>query len=105
MSLIVLSWNTRDITLACLNSIVSNPSDVSWELIVIDNASSDGSAEAIVERFGSDAHVRIIENTENLGFTGGNNQGMEMAFGKIIGLLNSDTIVPPGALNGLYNYL
>jgi len=105
LSLVVLSWNTREITLACLESIVGNPPDVPWELIVVDNGSDDGSAHAIAERFGSIPNVHLVRNEINLGFTGGNNQGMEMARGRVIGLLNSDTIVPSGALTKLYAFL
>lgn len=105
LSLVILSWNTKEITLNCLKSIFSNPPYVRWELILIDNASRDGSADAIRERFGTDPHLVLIENEVNNGFTGGNNQGMEKARGKIIGLLNSDTIVSHGAIDGIYKFL
>lgn len=105
LSLVILSWNTKEITLNCLESIFRNPPAVPWELILIDNASSDGSAEAIREKYGSDPHLNLIENKINNGFTGGNNQGMDVASGKIIGLLNSDTIVSSGAIDGLVRYL
>ncbi len=105
LSLVVLSWNTCEVTLACIESIIAHPPDVPWELIVIDNASSDDSAEKITRRYGELSNVRIVVNETNLGFTGGNNQGMEMARGRVIGLLNSDIIVPKGALTGLYGYL
>jgi N-acetylglucosaminyl-diphospho-decaprenol L-rhamnosyltransferase len=105
VSLIVLSWNTREMTIACLDSIVTNPSDLGWELIVIDNASSDGSADAISSRYAQNPRVKVIKNEKNLGFTGGNNQGIEIAKGSIIGLLNSDTLVHPGDLSDLCSYL
>lgn len=105
LSLIVLSWNTKDITIACVNSILANPPSVPWELILIDNASTDDSAAALEEKYGSYAHVRLVLNEENLGFTGGNNQGIRMAAGDVIGLLNSDTIIRKGALDGLYKFL
>jgi N-acetylglucosaminyl-diphospho-decaprenol L-rhamnosyltransferase len=104
LSLIVLSWNTRELTLECLDSIMKNPPDVPWELIVIDNASSDGSQEAIENRVGKIPHIRLIKNARNTGFTGGNNQGINIAQGDVIGLLNSDTIVPAGALTALYRF-
>jgi GT2 family glycosyltransferase len=105
LSLIVLSWNTRELTLACLDSILANPPEVLWELIVIDNASSDGSPDAIQSRIGADPHMKLVRNAVNNGFTGGNNQGMSMAQGEIIGLLNSDTIMTLGALTSLHKYL
>ena len=104
LSLIVLSWNTCETTLACLESILSNSPNVPWELIVIDNASSDGSAEAIESRLGNIPHSRVVKNVRNIGFTGGNNQGIAIAQGNIIGLLNSDTLVPAEALTTLYKY-
>lgn len=105
LSLVVLSWNTRDITLACIESILANPPAVTWELIVIDNASEDGSADAIEKRYGSIPHLRLVRNESNLGFTGGNNQGIGRSTGRAIGLVNSDTIIPKGALTKLYTYL
>ncbi len=105
LSLIVLSWNTCDITLDCLGSIINNPPDVPWELIVIDNASEDGSPDRIREKFGSDPNVKLIVNEINNGFTGGNNQGMDLAKGGIIGLLNSDTIVSQDSIGSMYRYL
>jgi len=105
LSLIVLSWNTKDITVACIDSILANPPAVPWELILIDNASTDGSADALKEKYGSFAHVRLVLNEKNLGFTGGNNQGIKMASGDVIGLLNSDTIIRKHALTELYKFL
>ncbi len=105
LSLIVLSWNTLDITTNCIDSILDYPPDVPWELIIIDNASCDGSPEALEKKYGSIPHIRLVRNRKNLGFTGGNNQGIEMALGDVIGLLNSDTVMRKGALTGLYRYL
>jgi len=105
LSLIVLSWNTCDITIQCVDSINANPPDISWELIIIDNASTDGSPGKLKEKYSSFPHIRIILNDQNLGFTGGNNQGLDLAQGDIIGLLNSDTIVKKNALTKLYRYL
>lgn len=105
LSLIILSWNTLDITVDCVDSILEYPPSVPWELILIDNASSDGSADALDEKYRSIPHIRMIKNEVNLGFTGGNNQGMELATGDIVGLLNSDTVISKNSLTNLYNYL
>lgn len=105
LSLIVLSWNTREITLSCLESIINHPPLVPWELIVIDNASEDGSPDAIEERFKGIENLKLIRNKENLGFTGGNNQGINLASGQIIGLLNSDTLVVDNSIQELFDYL
>jgi len=105
LSLIILSWNTLDITIDCVDSLLEHPPNVPWELILIDNASSDGSAGALGKKYGTIPHIKFIANDVNLGFTGGNNQGMELARGKIIGLLNSDTVISKDALTDLYKYL
>ncbi|MFH1676013.1 MAG: glycosyltransferase, partial [bacterium] len=105
LSLIVLSWNTLDITVACIESILIFHPDCPWELIIIDNASSDESPSVLSEKYSEVPEIRLVLNEKNLGFTGGNNQGIEMARGRIIGLLNSDTVVSDGALSGMYSFI
>lgn len=93
LSVIILSFNTRDYTLQCLQSIAEqnmDPKEKELEVIVADNGSTDGSLQAIRNRF---PWVKIIENKKNIGFAAGNNRAIEKAHGKIILLLNSDTLV------------
>lgn len=90
LSLIVLSWNNLDLTTACVDSLRQN-TDAGYELIVVDNGSTDGSAE-FAER-GSDIAVL---NEENLGFAAGMNSGLEVATGRYVAFINNDTVFPPG---------
>ena len=86
-SIIILNYNTCWITAQCIKSIRAYTND--YEIIVVDNGSVDGS----VEWFKSQSDIRLICNKENLGFPKGCNQGMEIAKGSEILLLNSDTVV------------
>src|SRR4030067_24291 len=88
--IIIVNWNTREILRNCLNSIFQNISNLTCEVIVVDNGSSDGSGIMVKEDF---RDVKLIQNTENKGFAAANNQGIKIATGRYILLLNSDTIV------------
>jgi len=87
LSVIIVSWNTRDLLQRCLESIRATVPPVPFEVIVVDNASSDGSAEMTEERF---PEVVLIKNDSNYGFASGNNLGIEKASGKYLLLLNPD---------------
>lgn len=100
ISVIIVSWNVRDLLLRCLASLRDEGEDL--EIIVIDNASRDGTVAAVRAEFPA---VRVIANAENRGFTGGNNQGLAVAQGDSFFLLNPDTEVRPGALRELWRYL
>jgi GT2 family glycosyltransferase len=95
VSIIIVNWNTRDILRDCLESVYARTKDIAFEVIVIDNASSDDSVGMIKREF---AQVRLIENTENKGFAAANNQGMRIAQGRYVLLLNSDTVVLEAAI-------
>ena len=90
VSIVIVSWNTKDILRNCLRSVFENTSGVSFEVIVVDNASTDASAEMVTEEF---SDVILVANTNNRGFAAGNNQGMKIARGRYVLLLNSDTII------------
>jgi len=96
VSVIVVSWNTRDILRDCLASVYAQTRHVSTEVIVVDNASTDGSPQMVERDF---PQVRLIENADNRGFAAANNQGMGVATGRYILLLNSDTIVLDDAID------
>lgn len=101
VSVIIVSWNTRDILLQCLDSLSEQACRYAMEIIVVDNASSDGSAEAVAK---SHPHVRLIRNTENLGFAKANNQGICVGAGRYFCLVNSDVKVLPNCITQLVDY-
>jgi len=95
VSIIIVSWNTRQITCECIGSICEQTSELKYEIIVIDNASTDNSAAMVKAEF---PKVALIENSENRGFAAANNQGITIAKGRYVLLLNSDTIVLNNAI-------
>jgi GT2 family glycosyltransferase len=98
VSLCIVSWNVRDDLVTCLESLVDAASGVQAEVIVVDNASADDTAEVIRRRF---PDVRLICNEANRGFAAATNQAMAAASGEYLLLLNPDTILPPQALGEL----
>jgi len=101
LSILVVSYNTRDMTLACLHSVFRE-TRTAFELIVLDNASDDGSAEAVRAEFGD--RVELISSAQNLGFAAGNNRAAEIACGEYLLLLNPDTVVLDGAIDRLIEF-
>lgn len=95
VSVLIISYNTCELTLACLRSIYAQTHDVAFEVIVLDNASTDGSAAAIAREF---PQVRLIEPGKNLGFSIGNNVAARYATGEYLLLLNPDTVILDGAI-------
>jgi GT2 family glycosyltransferase len=102
MSVILVSWNTCDELRACLESVEAGVGGISTEVVVVDNASTDGSPDMVETRF---PHVRLIRNHENLGFAAGCNAGLEAATGRYLLLLNPDTIVLGDVLAATVRYL
>ena len=90
VSIIIVSWNTQDLLRQCLRSIFAQTTKNNFEVIVIDNGSSDGSADMVQREFD---RVRLLTNVENNGFAAANNQGISVAEGRYLLLLNSDTII------------
>lgn len=89
LSIIIVSYNTKDLTLKCLESVFRHTTGLKFEVIVVDNASADGTVVAIARKYKS--KVILIKNKENIGFGAANNQGMSIAQGRYFCLLNSDT--------------
>jgi hypothetical protein len=85
-----VNWNTKDILRGCLTSVYECAGAVDYEIIVVDNGSTDGSVDMVKNDFPA---VILIENCENRGFAAANNQGIAVAKGRYVLLLNSDTIV------------
>lgn len=102
LSVVVLSWNTKDLTLACLRALHAETPRHAREVIVVDNGSADGSADAIAAAFPA---VRLLRNPDNRLYAEGNNQGAALATGEYVCTLNSDTEVRAGALDRLVDWL
>lgn len=102
LSVIIVSYNARADLEACLASIERYPPSVEHEIVIVDNASTDGTPAAIRERW---TGVRLIEAGANVGFARANNLGIRQTFGELVLLLNGDTIVGPGAIDALVRVL
>jgi len=101
LSIIILNWNTRALLRECLHSL-HREAMTDNEIIVVDNASTDGSPQMVQDSF---PQVKLLTNTHNLGFTIANNQGMKIAQGRYILLLNSDTLASRAALDALVQFM
>jgi GT2 family glycosyltransferase len=95
VSIVIVNWNTRDLLRGCLQSIYGETRTISFEIIVVDNASGDGSCEMVSCEF---PMVKVIRNRTNQGFAAANNQAMRVARGRFILLLNPDTVILDGAV-------
>jgi len=100
VSIIIVNYNTKKITNDCIQSIISKTSGLDYEIIVVDNASTDGSREF----FESDKRINYIYSERNGGFGYGNNLGMKVAKGKYFFLLNSDTLLINNAIKEFFDY-
>jgi GT2 family glycosyltransferase len=101
VSVIIVNWNTKEHLRNCLTSIYEQAGDVNYEIVVVDNASIDGSAEMLRDEF---QDVILIENTENRGFAAANNQGIAVAKGRYVLLLNSDTIILDNCITKMISF-
>ncbi|MEZ5977093.1 MAG: glycosyltransferase family 2 protein [Planctomycetota bacterium] len=101
MSVVIPSWNTSELTRIALEHLFASDHPL-HEVIVVDNGSEDGSADMIAERF---PEVRLVRNERNEGFARGCNQGMRLATGDYVFLLNTDTEVAPDAVRAMVEFL
>ena len=102
LSVIVVSWNVVDLLRNCLHSVAAGVRDLTYEVIVADNASTDDSAAMVRAEFPT---IRLIANSENLGFARANNQGIRVSQGRYVVLLNSDTVASAAALDALVAFM
>ncbi len=109
LSIIVLSYNTKDLTLNCLNSIIDQYKEQlkkeEFEIVVVDNNSTDDSVLSIKKKALNNKNINLIENKENTGFSKGCNAGTKVARGKYLLFLNSDTEITDKGLLGMTDYL
>lgn len=102
ISVVIVSYNVRDILRQCLQTLFARSKDIDMEVFVVDNASADASAEMVSEEF---PQVRLLANGRNLGFAAANNQAFSLAKGDHVLLLNPDAFVRSGALQKAVNFM
>lgn len=102
ISIVIVSWNAKKYLTGCLESLRAQDIKEEMEIIVVDNASSDGSPEAVRELF---PQVKVVETDANLGFAKANNIGIKESKGKYVALINSDVMILDGCLNGLQDFM
>ncbi|RME78892.1 MAG: glycosyltransferase family 2 protein [Chloroflexi bacterium] len=102
LSIIIVSWNTVDLLRRCLASVYADLPPAEMEVLVVDNASTDGSPEMVRAEF---PQVTLLVNRQNVGFAAANNQAIRQSQGRYVLLLNPDTEVKPGALSTLLHFM
>ena len=100
LSIVIVNFNTKKLTSECIESIKKSDTAASYEIIVVDNGSTDGSID-VLDKI---KDIKFIKNKENLGYSNANNIGIKIASGKYVLLLNSDTVVHKGSLDKLLNF-
>ena len=102
ITLVIVSFNTREILLRCLGSIKKYTQEISYEVILVDNASEDGTIEAVVELF---PEINVISNKENRGFSAANNQGIIESKGLRVAFLNPDTLLTENSFKKIIDFM
>lgn len=104
ISIIIPSYNTKESTVGCLGSIEDDTSNLEREVIVVDNASDDGTVETLEKLKFKNIKLTIVKNNRNIGFAGACNRGIRRSSGRCVLLLNSDTKVVKGAIEKLVGF-
>lgn len=102
VSILILNYKTCELTLQAIRSIYQSITSYSYEIILVDNASNDGSVETFRKEY---PKLALIDNQENVGFAKANNQAMELAQGRFVLLLNSDTVIQPDTLETMIRFM
>ncbi|HUV72721.1 MAG TPA: glycosyltransferase, partial [Anaerolineae bacterium] len=102
LSIIVVNWNTRDLLRDCLKSVYESEGEFIFETVVVDNCSGDGSCAMVREEF---PQVHVIESEINGGYAYANNLGLQRVHARNYLLLNSDTVIPPRALEQMLEFM
>ncbi len=105
LSIIIVSYNTKELLKECVESIYKTANNISFEVIIIDNASSDGTIDEISRLKQRYSSLQIIENKENLGFSKANNLGVKKSTGRNLLFLNPDTIIYENTLKGMVDFM
>ena len=105
VSVVVVCHGGLALTRLCLASLLADTDGLAFEVVVVDNASPDGTADDVRALAAVDPRVRLVEQGRNTGFAAGCNAGLAVARGDVLVLLNNDTLVPPGTLDGLVRHL
>jgi len=107
LSVIVLNYNTKDVTLNCLNSLIKVKDELNFEVLLVDNGSIDGSIEEVEKLIEKTVkpEIKLVKNNANLGFAKGNNAAKDFCIGRYILFLNSDTLMNPDTLKESIKYL
>ncbi len=105
LSVLVVSWNTRDLLRDCLRSTLAAAEGMRVEVIVVDNASADGSAAMVLREFAAEPRVRLVANERNELFARGNNQAYALSRGDLLLVLNPDIVLNRRALQGMIDHL
>lgn len=98
LTVVIVTWNTRDLLAVCLDSVIDTASGLDVEIVVVDNHSMDGTREMLASRY---PDVRLVYNDENVGFARANNDAVKLSSSKYLLLLNSDARLLPGAVDAL----
>src|SRR4051812_49105945 len=102
LSIVIVNWNSAGYVQACVRSIQTHTRDITYEIIVVDNASFDKCREQLATDY---PDVRFLQSDQNLGFGGANNLGAAQSAGRVLLFLNPDTEVRGGAIHRLYRRL
>lgn len=102
ISIVIVNWNTKKLLLDCLSSVFETLKNISMEVWLVDNASGDGSVEAVKRTYPS---VNIIQNRKNLGFATANNNALKRMQGRYALLLNTDAVLTEGAVEKIYDFM
>lgn len=102
VSIIIVNYKTPDLTLQTIHSVFSSDTSSTYEVILVDNNSQDGLVEKVKNEY---SFILLIENKQNVGFSKANNQGIQLASGRYVLLLNSDTVVRPDTLDVMVTFM
>ncbi|MCS3511318.1 glycosyltransferase [Pseudomonas grimontii] len=105
VSIVIVTYNNVELTQGCIQSLLRNTTYPDYELIIVDNASSDDTRNYLRYLGRTQANVTLVLNDRNLGFAAANNQGLRLATGEYLVLLNNDTVVPKGWVDPLLRHL